>query len=143
MIHFTGFGVKLLYSTSKLPTKAFDSAGYDLYVPWDVMIPTGKTKAVPLGIATELPYGYFAKIMDRSSLAAKYSLVVTAGVIDNDYRGEWKVLISNMSSNDVYLFKGDRIAQAVLLPYGNFPVTLVETLSDTERGEGGFGSTGK
>jgi len=143
MIDFSGLRVKLLHPYAKLPTKAHFSAGYDLYCIdyWDVS--PGHRVLIPLGIATEMPYGYFGKLMDRSGLAAREGLTVLGGVIDNDYRGEWKVILFNTSGSTVHLKPGDRIAQVVFMVCGHFEVHEVENLSDTERGPGGFGSTGQ
>jgi dUTP pyrophosphatase len=143
MVDFSGLRVKLFCPTAKLPTKAYYSAGYDLYSPVDVALPALNRSIISLGIATEMPYGYFGKIMDRSGLAAKQGLTVLGGVIDNDYRGEWKVVLLNTTQFQMTVKAGDRIAQVVFLPYGHFEVNEVECLTDTERGEDGFGSTGR
>jgi dUTP pyrophosphatase len=146
MVDFSGLRVKLLSSNAKLPTAAHNSAGYDLYNPMSFQWPIfpGQRITVPLRIATEMPYGYFGKIFDRSGLAAKNGITVLGGVIDNDYRGEWKVVLLNTDDEDIHtIYPGDRIAQVVFLPYGHFPVNQVDELQDSERGEGGFGSTGR
>lgn len=142
MIDFSGLRVKLLHPDAKLPTKEHSSAGYDLYSPMDAVLPMGEAVAVPLGIATEMPFGYYGKIFGRSGLAARLGISVLGGVIDNDYRGEWKVVLLNTGDLPVNVYAGDRIAQVVFMPYGHFEVNEIENLSDTERGSNGFGSTG-
>lgn len=126
-----------------LPTKGTEeSAGYDLYAACDLSIDPGQVRAVPLDIYTEIPKGYYGRIADRSGLAFKSGLTVLGGVIDCDYRGEWKVLIHNTQEEWYLVEKGQRIAQVVLTPCANFPVSEAGRLSDTARGSGGFGSTG-
>ena len=145
MIDFSGLRVKLLYPGAKLPTKAHYSAGYDLYSPRiDFHLLPGERAILPLGIATEIPYGYYGKIFGRSGLAAQKGITVLGGVIDNDYRGEWKVVLVNTDSvTPLWISPGDRIAQVVFMSYGQFAVNEIEELSETERGENGFGSTGR
>ncbi|OGN96956.1 MAG: hypothetical protein A2Z77_00470 [Chloroflexi bacterium RBG_13_51_36] len=139
MIDFSGLRVKLLHPNAKLPTRSFDSAGYDLYCLHSHHIKSWAT--IPLGIATEIPHGYFGKILDRSGLAANFGLTVLGGVIDNDYRGEWKVILLNPGP-PITVEKGSRVAQVVFMPYGDFSINQVSELSDTYRGSSGFGSTG-
>lgn len=134
--------VKLLHEDAKLPTRSYKSAGHDLYAPEYVFVRAGGHTVVPLGIATELPSGYFGRILCRSGLAAK-GLAVLGGVIDNDYRGEWKVILYNTSEDALYLEAGSRVAQAVLIPYGFYEVEQVTKLSETVRGARHFGSTGR
>ncbi len=143
MVDFSGLRVKLLHPNAKLPTKAHSSAGYDLYAVESVVIPTGRRLVIPIGIATEIPFGYFGKVMDRSGSAARAGITVLAGVMDNDFRGEWKVILLNTGLTDSIIHVGDRIAQVVFMPYGHFEVNEIENLSDTVRGEGCLGSTGR
>jgi len=143
MVDFSGLRVKLLHPNAKLPTKAPGSAGYDLYATCDEEIPAGGRLIVPIGIATEIPFGYFGKVMDRSGSAARAGITVLAGVMDNDFRGEWKVILLNTGKADIIILAGDRIAQVVFMPYGHFTVDEIEILSDTVRGEACLGSTGR
>lgn len=137
------FGVKLLSDDAKLPTKgSILSAGYDLYSGEHANIWKGERLCIALGFSSELPDGYYGRIADRSGLAFNFGLTVLAGVIDNDYRGEWKVILHNTGDSDIYLNAGTKIAQVVLTPYGDFDVEELTEVNETARGEGGFGSTG-
>ena len=123
-----------------------DSAGYDLYAATDyeIQIAPHKTVKIGTGLSFELPRGYFAGIFARSGLATKKGLrpANCVGVCDSDYRGEYIVALHNDSQIKQIINPGDRIAQMILSPF--FPMNFIETnnLEDTERGEGGFGSTG-
>jgi dUTP pyrophosphatase len=99
---------------------------------------------VPTGLFIELPQGYEAQIRPRSGLAAKHgiSLLNTPGTIDADYRGEIKIIVVNLSEQDFLLNPGERIAQMVISQYEKIEWLPVETLAESERGAGGFGSTG-
>lgn len=137
------FGVKRLNPDAKIPTKANpNDAGFDLYADADAYVRPGEVVIVPTGIALEMSPGWEAQIRPRSGNAAKFgvSVVNSPGTIDADYRGEIKVILTSLYLTSFK--KGDRIAQIVFkqVPF----VELVETdsLSDTERGAGGFGSTG-
>lgn len=108
-----------------------------LFFPHDV-------KLIDTGIAIELPEGYEAQVRPRSGLATKGITVMnTPGTIDNDYRGEIKIIMVNHAHQMFTINKGDRIAQLVIAPFYKAEVKEVEELSETERGESGFGSTGK
>lgn len=140
--------IKKTDKASVIPTTGSQyAAGLDLYAltPFDtVTIPAGHTVKVGTGICMEIPNGYFGAIFARSGLATKRGLrpANCVGVIDSDYRGEIIVALHNDTDNDEVINCGDRIAQIVIIPY--LPVTLSEVneLSDTTRGDGGFGSTG-
>ncbi len=123
------------------------SAGADLYsLPnEDVVIPAGETVFVHTGLAMEIPEGYCALIFARSGLASKRGLAPAnkVGVVDSDYRGEFMVALYNQSGVTQTVGGGERIAQMVVIPYVRGEFELTDTLSDTERGAGGFGSTGK
>jgi dUTP pyrophosphatase len=100
---------------------------------------------VPTGFALELPEGYEAQVRPRSGLALKHgvTLLNTPGTIDADYRGEVMVLLINHGSEKFTIRRGDRIAQLVIAPVNHVEIVAVETLGATERGPGGFGSTGQ
>lgn len=118
-------------------------AGVDLKARVSVILPPLYTAEIPLGIKTEIPEGYVALLLPRSGLGSR-GLVLrnTVGVIDSDYRGEWIAKVKNSSDNNVIeLTKGDRICQAIIVPC-NLSVWEESNLSETVRGEGGFGSTG-
>ena len=98
---------------------------------------------VPTGLYMEVPQGYYAQVKSRSGLAFKQGIEAFNGVIDSDYRGEIKVLLKNMSPIPKNIQNGERIAQILILPVVQPELKPVESLSSTERGAGGFGSTGK
>ena len=127
------------------PKKAHpDDAGYDLYSRIDVeMVPMSGT-AVPVGFAMELPSGYEAQIRPRSGLALKHDLMLTnsPGTIDAGYRGEVGVIMFNHGPEEFAVKRGDRIAQMMFMPVLHASFLPVEELDETERGAGGFGSTG-
>ncbi len=99
-------------------------------------------KIFKAGIKMAIPQGHAGLIWDRSGMAAKHSIHVLAGVIDSGYRGEIGVVMVNLGKEPFKIEKGMRIAQMVIQPVVNMPVTEVEELDETERGDGGFGSTG-
>ena len=123
------------------------SAGADIraFLRESVTIKPLERGMIPTGLKFEIPLGYEMQIRPRSGLAAKNGITVlnTPGTIDSDYRGEVKIILINLGKEDFIVNNGDRIAQAVIAPVtqGNF--TVVNELSSTSRGEGGFGSTGK
>jgi dUTP pyrophosphatase len=139
--------IKLLTPTAKVPTRGSDfAAGYDLYADETVVIPAGETCLVHTGIIVELHNEVWAGIYARSGLASKQGLrpANCVGIIDPDYRGEWMVAIHNDSNQVRIITLGERIAQFAL-HYNIHPVddwTVVDELTETERGDGGFGSTG-
>lgn len=140
--------VKKLNEAARLPFRATEgSAGADLYACLEapVTIEPGKRETIPAGIAIEIPPGYGGFVFPRSSVACKFgvSLPNCVGVIDSDYRGELCVPVINHSNLPYTINGGDRIAQLVILPVENAEYEYSDELSDTERGEGGFGSTGK
>ena len=124
-----------------------DAAGADLYaLPGEsVIIPSGQTRLIHTGIALEIPKGFGGFIYARSGLASKRGLAPAnkVGVIDADYRGEIMVALHNHSDKDEEIAGGERIAQIVFAPVARALFTEAESLSDTERAEGGFGSTGR
>jgi len=115
--------------------------GYDLFALEHSVIAQGETMLIGAGIALEFPDGWGAIIKDRSSVAVK-GVTVSAGVIDNGYRGEIKIALFNHSGNDFIVERDMKIAQLIPTPVTDWRVTVVEKLSATERGEGGFGSSG-
>lgn len=134
-----------------LPLPAYQSdhaAGFDLVaaVPEDgalTLAPSDRA-LIPTGLVFELPDGYEAQVRPRSGLALKHGVTVlnSPGTIDADYRGEVKVLLVNLGSDTFLIQRGDRIAQAVIAPVTHVEIVAAEALSDTGRGQGGFGSTG-
>ena len=140
--------VKKLKENAVLPTygSAY-AAGADLYacLEEDVTIAPGQTVFVPTGLAMELPVGYVGLIYARSGLACKRDLAPAnkVGVIDSDYRGEFIVALHNHGKNPQTISHGERVAQLVIAPVLNVAFTEAESLSNTQRATGGFGSTGK
>jgi dUTP pyrophosphatase len=139
--------VKKLKEAAKLPFRATSgSAGADLCacLEEDVVIASGERRLIPTGIAVEIPAGYGGFMFARSSLGKQgVSLANGVGVIDSDYRGEMGMLLINHSGEGFTIKNGDRIAQLVVLPVCQAEFVSDDGLSETERGEGGFGSTGK
>jgi len=133
-----------------LPLPAYQSdlaAGLDLLAAVDapVTLQPGERALIPTGLAMALPAGYEAQVRPRSGLAAKHGLTVlnTPGTIDADYRGEVKVILINLGEAPFTIARGERIAQMVVAPVLQASIREVETLSETVRGAGGFGSTGR
>ena len=123
-----------------------NSAGYDLSACTnvDISINPNEIVLIPTGIAMEIPEGYFGMICSRSGLAIKYGIHVlnSPGIIDSDYRGEIKCILHNSSNNIFTVQNGSRIAQLIVMKYENIKLVETETLSETNRGFNGFGSTG-
>ena len=126
--------------------KTSGAAGADLCALLDapLTIAAGSFAMVPTGLFFEIPEGYEVQVRPRSGLAAKNGVTVlnTPGTIDSDYRGEIKVILINLGSADFTINSGDRIAQMVVAPVTQASFTITDSLSQTERGAGGFGSTG-
>lgn len=123
-----------------------EAAGMDLCaaVDEDFILEGGRHTLVPTGFSVAIPEGFEGQVRPRSGLAAKSMITVlnTPGTIDSDYRGEIKVILMNHGRTQFRIRRGDRIAQMVISPVTRAAIVLVDELSDTERGEGGFGSTG-
>ena len=147
MVNQIPVNIKRLKPNAAIPTYGSkNAAGADLYACIDsaVVVRSGQTVLIPTGLTMELPEGYAGLIYARSGLASKKGLAPAnkVGVIDSDYRGEVLVALHNHSSVDTAVEPGERIAQLVITPYIMGVFEEVDTLSDTERGTGGFGSTG-
>lgn len=140
--------LKRLTDTAVLPERGSAyAAGYDLFadVKEDIAINPHETAMIPTGLAMEIPEGYFGGIFARSGLASKESLrpANCVGVVDADYRGEVKVALHNDGDVVREIKPGQKVAQLVVVPFLSVEFDEVENLSDTVRGVGGFGSTGK
>ena len=140
--------LKKLNERAVVPTRgSVSAAGADLYSaePSDLVIAPGETVLVHTGIAMEIPEGYAGLVFARSGLATKRGLAPAnkVGVIDSDYRGEIMVSVYNQSSVPQTLEAGERVAQLVIVPFLAADFEETDELSDTARGEGGFGSTGR
>lgn len=141
--------IKLLSETAKVPTRATDgSAGYDLYadISYPLYFPKGDILAIPTGVAIALPDAKsVAMVCARSGLAINHGVTLAngVGIIDSDYRGEIKVGLINLGTEDFTIEPQQRIAQLLIMPVEIPELVVSDSLSETERGEGGFGSTGK
>ena len=138
-----------IINDSENPLPAYEtkgSAGMDLraFLKEPVMLKPLQRALIPTGLYMELPKGYEAQVRPRSGLAIKkgLSLLNTPGTIDSDYRGEIKIILINLSNESAVVNNGDRIAQMVVNKYETAKIEEVDALSETERGEGGFGHTG-
>lgn len=144
----TKVNIKKLNEKATIPTYGSEfSAGADLYALAEepITIAPHQTVLVHTGVAMEIPTGYVGLVFARSGLATKRALAPAnkVGVIDSDYRGEIMVALHNHSDEAKTIENGERIAQIVLVPYLAAEFDEVDELSDTARGEGGFGSTGR
>ncbi|TGK10027.1 dUTP diphosphatase [Leptospira fletcheri] len=140
--------VKKLHPSAKLPEiKTSGSAGYDLYSCLDSVweLPVGEVRLVPTGLSFAIPEGYHFEIRPRSGFSTKHNLLLpnSPGTIDSDYRGELLVPILNLGKSAYHLENGVRIAQLLLRKTWLMDWETVEELPETERGAGGFGSTGR
>lgn len=141
--------VQRLPHGADLPLPAYataQSAGLDLMaaIEGEVTLAPGARQLIPTGLSIALPAGYEAQVRPRSGLALKHGITVlnSPGTIDADYRGEVKVLLINHGSENFVLKRGDRIAQMVVAPVTRIAWNVAQTLDETERGAGGYGSTG-
>lgn len=140
--------IKKLDGRAKIPTYGTDfSAGADLYNMEgnDITLKPHETVMVKLGFAIEIPEGYAGLVFARSGLASKRGIAPAnkVGVVDSDYRGECMVALHNHTENEVCVEGGERIAQLCIVPFLKAEFLESDELSETERGGGGFGSTGK
>lgn len=140
--------IKKITETAKIPKRgSVMAAGYDLFADLteNIAIKPHSTVMVGTGVAMAIPEGYFGGIYARSGLSAKEGLrpANCTGVVDADYRGEIKVALHNDSAEERIVVPGQKIAQMVIQPFLGVYFSEVEHLQDTDRGQGGFGSTGK
>ena len=128
-----------------MPTKGSNQAGaFDIYMPEDGSA-TGTSQLIGLGFAAAVPEGHVALLLPRSSTGAKFGLELnnTCGVIDADYRGEWKAALLTKSGIPYTWYAGDRLLQFIVVPIPNITLVQTDSLDATARGEGGFGHTGR
>ncbi|MGL4948173.1 MAG: dUTP diphosphatase [Mycoplasma sp.] len=118
-------------------------AGYDIYCAKETIVPSHGAESISTKVAVELPSGYWLEIMPKSGLATKYNIAVHNGVVDNGYRGEIVVHVYNHGENSYTFKKNEKIAQCILRKLHVFELEEVGELSNSARGEKGFGSTGK
>lgn len=136
--------VKLLTENAKTPNRNTPTdAGLDIYSSETSLIRGRSWKAVSTGISISIPDGYYARIAPRSGLAYKHGLDVFAGVVDSGYRGEIKVILYNAGEKDYLININDKIAQMIIEKCYIWDTVVVQFLDESERGERGFGSSGK
>ena len=136
------FKVKLLNDVAKMPTRgSTGAAGYDLAAVVDGVIPARGRALVSTGVAVRVPSDHYARIAPRSGLTVRHGIDVGAGVIDSDYTGEIKVALFNHDNEPFQIKAGDRVAQLIFERISTPALFVVDVLEDTERGDGGFGST--
>jgi dUTP pyrophosphatase len=135
-----------LKDNARVPERATEgSVGYDLCACEDTALPPRGRAMIPTGIAAALPNGYVGLIFGRSGLGVKHGVTMAngVGVIDSDYRGELNVALVNHSDITYNIKSGDRVAQLLIMPVASVQFIPAESLEGTERGESGFGSTGR
>ena len=134
--------IKKINKEATIPTRAHtNDAGMDLYALENVLLNPNQSELIKTGISLSIPKGYFGKIEDRSSLGKK-GLKTLGGVIDSGYRGEVKVIMRNLSNKKVIIEKKTKIAQLIIIKIETPTIEEVKELDNTERGSGGFGSSG-
>jgi dUTP pyrophosphatase len=135
--------IKKLHPDAKLPEYAHpDDAGMDFYASESITLQPNERTAVPTGIALAIPSGFVGLLWDKSGMAVKHGLKTMAGVIDAGYRGEIKIILHNLSNQPYTFERGTKVAQMLIQPVHQKRLIEVEDLDSTNRGTGGFGSTG-
>ena len=134
--------IKKLCPNAKTPQYACkDDAGMDFYANENTIIAPNQRKLISTGISMAIPKGYVGLIWDKSGIASKFGLKTMAGVIDAGYRGEIKIVLHNLSTQDYEIKTGEKIAQMLIQPIEQKELKLVSELDESDRGNGGFGST--
>ena len=135
--------VSKLYEDAQYPTRATKgSAGWDLYAQEDVVILPKQSDSIGTGICVDVGRGYVGLLTHRSSFGFKLDTIASFGVVDSDYRGEIRIKLFNLGNEGIYIKKGDRVAQLVVVPVFFSAYKEVDKLGETTRGSGGMGSTG-
>lgn len=136
--------IRLLEHAYTMPTYAHDGdAGADLFCCDSIQIMPGATEVIRTGVCMAIPAGYEGQVRPRSSMIRNTPLTFEIGTIDSGYRGEIKIIVRNFSHLPYSFKRGDRIAQLVIAPVALAEFSICESLDETDRGNGGFGSTGK
>ncbi len=136
--------IKRLEETAKLPAYASEGdAGMDLFALEPVAVGVGERVQIRTGVAMEIPLGYVGLIWDKSGLSHRHGLKTLGGVVDAGYRGEIMVGVINLGKEPIEFDAGHKVAQMLIQKVELTKIVETDTLTDTERGEGGFGSTGK
>lgn len=118
-------------------------AGLDLRIPYEVKVPARGSALIDTGVHVELPHGYYGKLESKSGLNVKFGVVSLGGTIDQDYTGSIVCKLYNMTDKDYWFSAGDKIVQLVIMPFIAPDVVFVDELKQTERGDNGFGSSGR
>lgn len=118
-------------------------AGLDLRTPYEVKVPARGSALIDTGVHVELPHGYYGKLESKSGLNVKFGVVSLGGTIDQDYTGSIVCKLYNMTDKDYWFSAGDKIVQLVIMPFIAPDVVFVDDLKQTERGDNGFGSSGR
>jgi dUTP pyrophosphatase len=135
--------IKKLDSDAKTPSYAHPGdAGLDIFSNENSILKPNHRKAISTGISVELPKGYVGLVWDKSGIAIKSGIKTMAGVMDASYRGEYHIVLVNLSSKNYEIKKGEKIAQLLIQKVENAQIEIVEELSSSKRGKKGFGSTG-
>ncbi|SRR5260221_3171318 len=137
--------IKRLFSDAKMPVYATDgSAGFDLFTTESGILNPGAGQLIfPLGVKAEIPKNWAVLFVGKSGLASQKGVAVLGGLIDSDYRGEWMAILINNGTMGHSFSKGDKVVQGVLMFTPQAKIMEVDELSETKRGKGGFGSTGR
>lgn len=136
--------IKKLHPDAIIPSYAHEGdAGMDLFAPERVELLPGERKSIPLGLSMEIPYGYVILLWDKSGISHKFGLKSFGGVVDSGYRGEVCAGIMNLSDKPYVFEKGNKVIQMLIQKVEEMEVEEVDGLSESMRGAGGFGSTGK
>ena len=135
--------IQRLDKEAKLPSYAYKGdAGMDVFSIENTDLFPGEKVAVRTGLRLAIPEGYAGFVWDKSGLATKHHIKTMAGVIDSNYRGELQVVLTNLGKEIYHIEKGSKIAQFIISPVASFEIEEAEIADETERGEGGFGSSG-
>jgi dUTP pyrophosphatase len=136
--------IKKLSEDATIPKYAQPGdAGMDFYSNEEITILPNERKLISTGIAMAIPHGYVGLIWDKSGIATKHGIKTMAGVVDSGYRGEIRILVHNLSNQDYTIEKSTKVAQMLIQPVEQKEISEVTELNQTERGSGGFGSTGR
>ncbi|MCH8987074.1 dUTP diphosphatase [Patescibacteria group bacterium] len=135
--------IQKLDKEAKLPSYAYKGdAGMDIYSIEEIDLAPGEKAAVRTGLRLAIPEGYAGFVWDKSGLAAKHHIKTMAGVVDSNYRGELQIVLTNLGKENYHIEKGSKIAQLIISSVASFEIEETEIADETERGEGGFGSSG-
>ena len=127
-----------------VPLRAHDTdAGLDLRTPIDITVPAGESCVIDTGVHVALPHGYFGQLVSKSGLNVKHNVVSLGGTIDEPYRGSIVAKLYNLGKEDYEFKAGDKVVQMVIMPYIAPELELADKLDETDRGNNGFGSSGR